>query len=119
MAVVRALTSPYSERPVNVTVNVGLCPEDVTDSALKSTVFGAVDGIDTFVQPVIEELSAFLIVKVADVYAKSAVRVKDLHSWIALASAHAIRGKFAPASNTAVGAGTAQLPGVPENVSYV
>jgi hypothetical protein len=67
MAVIRALTSPYSERPVNVTVNVGLCPEDVTDSALKSTVFGAVDGIDTFVQPVIEELSAFLIVKVADV----------------------------------------------------
>jgi hypothetical protein len=84
---------------------------------LKSTVFGAEEGIDTLVQPVMAEPSPFLTVKVAEVYAKSAVRVNDLHSWIALASAHAIRGKFAPASNTAVGAGTAQLPGVPENVS--
>ena len=66
MAVVRALMSPYSVRPVNVTVKVGAWPDSATERFERSTVFGAVDGIATFVQPVIAEPSAVFTVNVAD-----------------------------------------------------
>jgi hypothetical protein len=67
MAVVRALTSPYSVRPVKVTVKDGVCPLVATGSVERSTVLGTVFGMAMFVHPVIDEPSAFLTVNVADV----------------------------------------------------
>jgi hypothetical protein len=66
-AVIRALTSPYSERPLKATVKVGRCPEVATARVEMFTVLGAVDGIATFVQPVIAEPASVLMLNVADV----------------------------------------------------
>jgi hypothetical protein len=65
----------------------------------------------------VPELS--LIVSVAEVNVLSVLRTKDNHPCMASTAEHAMRGTATPASNTAVGAGTAQLPAAPEYVSYV
>jgi hypothetical protein len=71
-------------------------------------------GIAMLVQPVIAVPAVFFTVSVADVYVLEVVKTNERHPWIASTDEHAIRGTTTPASKMAVGAGTAQLPGVPE-----
>jgi hypothetical protein len=73
-AVIRAPTSPLVVRPVNVTVNVGLCPELAIGSVDRSTVL--LLGIATLVHPVIEVPELFLTVSVAEVKVLSVFKTK-------------------------------------------
>jgi hypothetical protein len=47
------------------------------------------------------------------VYVLVVVKTKERQPWIASTDEHAMRGTTTPASNTAVGAGSAQLPAAP------
>jgi hypothetical protein len=62
---------------VNVTVNVGLCPELAIGSVDRSTVL--LLGIATLVHPVIEVPELFLTVSVAEVKVLSVLRTKASH----------------------------------------
>ena len=76
-------------------------------------------GIAILVQPEIAVPAAFLTVNVAEVYELEVFKTNESQPCIASTDEQAIRGTTTPASKTAVGAGTAQLPIAPENVSYV